>query len=181
MYTLYITFSQSSWTGLFVVLSLLTASIIHTTFAFAFWNYFWTTRGRPEWNVKQWSFNYLLGRQVNFKQHPARMWSQFVLCGIILSFCLPSSCFVSPALVCLLSDSLSANGNRKAVASVLTAWTFILKRGKSCFHSPEPAVIFSPKKASPCPRPPPLPFLSLFQLKSCLLPCLHAVSFAEMH
>lgn len=167
-----------------MVLSLLTASIISTTFSFAFWNYFWTTRGRPEWDVKHWSFNVSLFCWVvsqNFKQHPARMWSQFVLCCMILSFCLPSSCFVSPARVCLLSDSLSANGDGKAVASVQKASTFILKRGKSCFHSPEPVVIFPPKKGSPCPRPPPLPFLSLFQLKSCLPPCLHAVSFAEMH
>ena len=148
MYTLYITFSQSSWTGLFVVLSLLTASIIRTTFAFAFWNYFWTTRGRPEWNVKQWSFNYLLGRQVNFKQHPARMWSQFVLCCIILSFCLPSSCFVSPALVCLLSDSVCKR-QQKSCRFRSDSLNFYPQEGKKLFSLSRARCYFLPKKGFP--------------------------------
>lgn len=97
-----------------------------------------------------------------------------VILSPIILFCLPCS------RVSLVRFSV-CKWRRKSCRFRSESLNFYPQEGEKLFSLSRACCYFPPKKGSPCPRPPPLPFLSLFQLKSCLPPCLHAVSFAEMH
>lgn len=98
--------------------------------------------------------------------------------GVVESPCVFLCCLVSPPLVscpllssplfllCLLSESLSANSDRKAVIAIQKD-PLLSSRGRKVVFTLLSLLFVSPKRGFSCPCPP-SPTFSIFLLKSCL-------------